>query len=69
MFGDIPRKTARVMMHMTDCGISDFVDGYQCAIFQCKKCGSESGWLHGFKTVTEVKRGIPCDECNKKVEK
>ena len=66
MFGGRTRKSARTMMHMTDCGVSDFVDGHQCVKFKCKKCGNESGWLHGFKTVTEVKRGIPCDKCKKK---
>lgn len=50
---------------MVDVGISDFVDGYQCAEFKCKKCNHKSGWMHGFKTVSDVKRGIPCPKCKK----
>ncbi|WP_374584427.1 hypothetical protein [Ideonella dechloratans] len=30
---------------------------------RCAKCGAETGWLV-FDTVTEAKRGIPCERCN-----
>lgn len=59
-----PIKKRRVMMHMVDVGVSPFCAGAQCAEFECKKCGANSGWLHGFETKTEVLRGIPCENCN-----
>tara|TARA_A200000113_G_scaffold220469_1_gene230649 strand:+ start:662 stop:901 length:240 start_codon:yes stop_codon:yes gene_type:complete len=64
LFGKLRRKSPRVMAHFVDVGISPYVDGHQCAEFECKKCGWNSGWLHGFETVTSVKRGVPCPDCN-----
>ncbi|WP_454056895.1 DUF1643 domain-containing protein [Cupriavidus sp. Marseille-Q8015] len=34
---------------------------------KCGRCGAETEWLI-FDTVTEAKRGIPCDSCNRKGE-
>ena len=58
------RKPRRVLMHMIDAGVSDFVGGGICAQFKCRKCGYKSEWKHGFSTATDVKRGIPCPKCN-----
>ncbi len=33
-------------------------------IKRCASCGAETDWLI-FDTVTEAKRGIPCETCNK----
>lgn len=51
------RARPRVLMHVSDAG--DCIAKYRCA-----KCGAESGWLP-FATITEAKRGIPCEACNK----
>lgn len=50
------RARPRVLMHVIDAG--DCIARYRCA-----KCGTESGW-QPFATVTEAKRGIPCEACN-----
>lgn len=55
------RAKPRVMMHFTDVGHIDGIG--QAATFECSKCGSESGWIG--VTNTEVRRGIPCEKCNK----
>lgn len=52
----VPRAPPRVMMHVCDAG--DCI-----AQFRCAKCGAVSGWLP-FATITEAKRGIPCEACN-----
>lgn len=57
-----PRAKPRVLMHVIDAGGEGAHD--VMALMQCAKCGAESEWL-SFKNVTEVKRGIPCPECNK----
>ena len=56
--GKPPRAKSRIMAHMIDVG--------EGALFKCDKCGWESGWLflgENF-TVTQVKRGVPCESCN-----
>lgn len=63
----LPKKKRRVIMHFIDAGVSPYLNGDLCAEFECKKCGHKSGWQHGFKNVTEIKRGIPCPECNKRL--
>lgn len=50
------RAKPRVMMHVIDAG--DCI-----AMYCCAKCGAETKWLP-FATVTEAKRGVPCDTCN-----
>ncbi|WP_321162953.1 hypothetical protein [Micavibrio aeruginosavorus] len=50
-------------MHFIDAGNGDGFGTPYCAQFQCRKCGRKSDWF-GFTTITEIKRGIPCDYCN-----
>ena len=60
MFGDKPpRQKPRVIAHMIDAG--------EGALFKCKKCGWESGWLFAGENFTksQVLRGVPCEECNR----
>lgn len=46
-------------MHFSDIGTDS-------ATFECKKCGTETGWLVvGDLSITAIKRGIPCPGCNK----
>ena len=52
-----PRAQPRVLMHVCDAG--DCIAQYRCA-----KCSAVSKWLP-FSTITEAKRGIPCETCNK----
>lgn len=60
LFGAVPRRTPRVLMHATDAG--QFPDGKACADFTCPKCGHETGWIYA--TPAEARAGIPCDKCN-----
>ena len=55
-----PRAKPRIMAHVIDAGCSCESD---VAKFRCKVCGWESGWLN-IATISEGKRGIPCEECN-----
>jgi len=55
-----PRAKPRVMAHVIDAGCSCDTD---LAKFKCKTCGWESSWL-SVATISEGKRGIPCEECN-----
>lgn len=59
MFGGKPaRNKPRVMAHMIDVG--------EGVLFKCEKCGWESDWLfldEAF-TVSQVKCGVPCEQCN-----
>lgn len=59
-----PRKSRRVMMHVTDAGETGFEDrGSHSVCMACPKCGHQTGWI-AVKTVTEGKRGKPCPKCN-----
>ena len=54
-------------MHVSDagdvsCGNSDDLGKPLCKM-TCHRCGTESDWLI-FETITEAKRGIPCEKCN-----
>ena len=60
------RQKRKVLMHYIDVGINDCVGDPQVAIMKFTKCGKESGWIP-FRTVTQVKRGIPCDTCNESI--
>lgn len=51
------RRSPRVMAKVLDAG-----DGY--ALFQCPACGWNSGWIEECRSVSKVKRGIPCPSCN-----
>lgn len=63
-----PRARPRVLMHVSDAGevshghAEDL--GKPMCQMTCLRCGAESDWLI-FETVTEAKRGIPCESCNK----
>ena len=35
------------------------------ASFRCKRCEWESGWLC-FDKITDIRRGVPCPNCNPK---
>ncbi len=68
LFGERPRRAPRVLMHVsdaTDCqsGAAEDLGKPMCRM-QCTRCKAETGWLI-FDTVTEAKRGIPCEACNK----
>ncbi len=56
-----PRRKPRVLMHVVDAGQEG---GRPVCQMRCARCGLESDWLL-FDTVTEAKRGIPCDNCNR----
>lgn len=55
-----PRARPRVLMHVADAG--DMLGKPMC-VMRCARCGAETDWLV-FDTVTEAKRGIPCETCN-----
>lgn len=62
-----PRARPRVLMHVCDAGDchsgrADDLGKPMCRM-ACAKCGAETGWLI-FETITEAKRGIPCEACN-----
>lgn len=56
-----PRAKARVLMHVADAG--DGGEGKPLCRMECRRCGSSTDWLV-FDTVTEAKRGLPCESCN-----
>lgn len=58
-----PRKKREHLMRMIDAGINPFKGHPHIAQFRCKRCGHESEWL-AFATITEIKRGIRCPQCN-----
>lgn len=61
LFQRPPRRPARVLMHFTDAGTGPADE--LLATFACRKCGHETEWLV-CDNETEVKRGIPCPNCN-----
>lgn len=62
MFEKPPRARPRVMMHWDDAGYTTGPIGD----FHCVRCGHRAGWL--LATEEEVRRGIPCPNCNCLVE-
>ena len=60
------RKPRVIRAHIIDAGNSHDPDHPYTAQFECKKCSWESRWLV-FRTATEIKKGIPCESCNKQV--
>lgn len=52
-----PRAKRRVMAHVADAGVD-------VILFTCSRCGWESGWIDFDMSVSEAKRGIPCEVCN-----
>lgn len=68
LFGERPRRTPRVLMHVTDAtdchtGAAEDLGKPMCRM-RCSRCGAETEWLI-FDTVTQAKRGIPCEACNR----
>jgi hypothetical protein len=57
-----PRSKPRVLMHVSDAG--DGGEGNPICVMRCTRCRAETDWLI-FDTVTEAKRGIPCEACNR----
>lgn len=58
-----PPAQRRKLAHVTDAGSP----GRQhMAVFGCR-CGWSSGWVV-IGTITEAKRGIPCERCNQSTE-
>lgn len=55
-----PRAAPRVMAHVVDAGCSCETN---LARFECKRCGWGSGWL-SVASISDGKRGIPCQTCN-----
>lgn len=55
-------KPRRTLMHMFDCGNGP--NGTHVAQFRCSK-GHETGWHTA--SLTEIRRGIPCEECAKTI--
>ena len=70
MFPELIPKRAkpRVLMHVSDAGAVSIGDprdfGKPLCKMTCHRCGAESEWLI-FDTVTEAKRGIPCETCDR----
>lgn len=67
LFGIKPRRPPRVLMHVVDagdcnCGRAEDLGKPMC-VLRCRRCGAETDW-QVFDTVTEAKRGIPCETCN-----
>jgi hypothetical protein len=56
-----PRAKPRVLMNVSDAGERE--DGQQLCVMTCRRCGAVTDWLP-FATMTEAKRGIPCEACN-----
>lgn len=56
-----PSARPRVLMHVSDAGERE--DGQQICVMTCRRCGAETDWLP-FATISEAKRGIPCESCN-----
>lgn len=61
----LPRRKPRVLMHVCDATDSN---GKPMVVMRCSRCRAETEWLI-FDTVTEAKRGIPCEACNSTHEK
>jgi len=55
-----PKKPRIKRMHMVDAG--GLGGDQDIAVFKCHRCGKETDWL--IVTVSEIRRGIPCDACN-----
>lgn len=58
-----PSKPKVWRAHVVDAGVSPYDDGPLIAQYGCNRCGWKSGWMKT-DTVSEAKRGIPCECCN-----
>ena len=57
---EFPRSKPKKRMHVVDAG-TDF--GHVHMV--CKHCGYDDGFQFKYdNTITELKRGLPCPECN-----
>lgn len=63
LFGDRPRRAPRVLMHVEDAG--HLPGGRKGIVFQCSRCGHNTGWIRDEHTVSANKRGLPCPQCNR----
>lgn len=67
LFGLLPRRSRRVMMHAVDTGQAPGRQpGWRTAMggaFQCARCGYDAGWQFDM-LPHEIRRGIPCPACN-----
>lgn len=70
LFADLipARAKPRVLMHVTDAyAYGECTRGEaakQICKMSCKKCRAVTDWLK-FTNISEAKRGIPCETCNK----
>lgn len=55
-----PRQKRRRLAHSIDQG--EFPDGSPCSDYRCRRCGWSSGHIRA--TPREIRRGIPCPQCN-----
>lgn len=53
----LPRSAPIRRMHVKDAG-SGMIR------FECSHCGHDTGWIEDTRTVSENKRGLPCQSCN-----
>ncbi len=57
----LPRKRPQKLMHVYDAGHDGMVR------MECGHCGHDDGWkMYPDKSVSELKRGLPCPVCNQK---
>lgn len=67
LFGPVPRKPPTVRMRAIDHGQAPgLMPGWRTAKgahFRCWRCGHDAGWLFDL-TNTEIRRGLPCPNCN-----
>lgn len=54
-----PQRPRLKRMHVMDAGN---IEGKHAARFYCERCETETGWMQC--GLTEMRRGIPCPECN-----
>lgn len=57
-----PRAKPLKRAHIVDAGEGQGDHPYGAA-FECQRCGWESKWCC-FKTSNEIRRGVPCPNCN-----
>lgn len=66
MFAKPLRARPRVMAKLKDAG--EAPDGTQVARYRCK-CGWDSGWIEDSRPDSEMRRGMPCPECNEQEDR
>ena len=60
-----PRARPRVMAKLADAGPSPIADCKTIARYECRACGWDSGWRDDNRSDSQIKRGLPCEVCNK----